>query len=310
MYNMEAENGGFHHQQHQQGISFKSGTSSSGSGSGSGSSGVVSPMISMGNYYNHAGTDGNFSLNDCATGAAGGIIFSSPVAGNSYGSSFLLDSVPGLKHDTGLAVEWSVEEQYKLEEGLDKYANEPNIMRYIKIAASLRDKTVRDVALRCRWMSRKRRKQEDHILARKVKDRKDKFMESPLKNNMSLASAMNVAPHSLFINHREPSYYMPFEVLTDTTKQLLEENNHAFGQISANISNLKLQENIDLFCRARNNINTVLNEMRSMPGIMSQMPPLSVIINEELASSILPSSSQSVMFGSSGGISLKREPGC
>lgn len=25
-------------------------------------------------------------------------------------------------------------------------------MRYVKIAATLRDKTVRDVALRCRWM--------------------------------------------------------------------------------------------------------------------------------------------------------------
>ncbi|XP_022892109.1 uncharacterized protein LOC111406997 [Olea europaea var. sylvestris] len=61
------------------------------------------------------------------------------------------------------------------------------------------------------------------------------------------------------------------------------------------VSHDQLQENIDLFCRARNNINTVLNEMRSMPGIMSQMPPLSVIINEELASSILPSSSQVIL---------------
>lgn len=33
-----------------------------------------------------------------------------------------------------------------------RYADEPSIMRYIKIAAMLRDKTVRDVALRCRWM--------------------------------------------------------------------------------------------------------------------------------------------------------------
>lgn len=33
-----------------------------------------------------------------------------------------------------------------------RYADEPSIMRYIKIAATLRDKTVRDVALRCRWM--------------------------------------------------------------------------------------------------------------------------------------------------------------
>lgn len=34
-----------------------------------------------------------------------------------------------------------------------RYANEPNIMKYIKIAASLPDKTVRDVAMRCRWMT-------------------------------------------------------------------------------------------------------------------------------------------------------------
>ncbi|CAA2994790.1 Hypothetical predicted protein [Olea europaea subsp. europaea] len=306
---MEAENAGFHHQQHQQGISFKSGTSSGGSSS----SGVVSPMISMGNYYNHSGTDSNLSLNDCTTGAAGGIIFSSPgavQAGNSFGSSLLLESVPGLKHDTGLAVEWSVEEQYKLEEGLAKYANEPNILRYIKIAASLRDKNVRDVALRCRWMTRKRRKQEDHIFGKNVKDRKDKFIESPSKNITSSTSPMNMGPHSLFINHQEQGDCLAFEALTGTTKHLLEENNQAFVQISANISTLKLQENIDLFCRARNNITAVLNEMRSMPGIMSRMPPLPVIINEELASSILPSSSQPAMFFSSGGIYLKQEPGC
>lgn len=34
-----------------------------------------------------------------------------------------------------------------------RFADEPSIMRYIKIAATLRDKTVRDVALRCRWMT-------------------------------------------------------------------------------------------------------------------------------------------------------------
>lgn len=34
-----------------------------------------------------------------------------------------------------------------------RYADEPSIMKYIKIAATLPDKTVRDVALRCRWMT-------------------------------------------------------------------------------------------------------------------------------------------------------------
>lgn len=33
-----------------------------------------------------------------------------------------------------------------------RYADETSIMKYIKIAAILQDKTVRDVALRCRWM--------------------------------------------------------------------------------------------------------------------------------------------------------------
>jgi len=34
-----------------------------------------------------------------------------------------------------------------------RYANEPGIMKYIKIAAMLPDKTVRDVAMRCQWMA-------------------------------------------------------------------------------------------------------------------------------------------------------------
>lgn len=121
---------------------------------------------------------------------------SAPAAGfiqaSDSSTSLLLDSIsiPGIKHDAGLAVEWSVEEQYKLEQGLLKYvlllllftkkninnnnkkncsisflfnfilnfcmysyADEPNIMKYIKIAAVLHDKTVRDVAMRCRWMT-------------------------------------------------------------------------------------------------------------------------------------------------------------
>ena len=36
---------------------------------------------------------------------------------------------------------------------MTSYANEPSIMKYIKIAAALPDKTVRDVAMRCRWLT-------------------------------------------------------------------------------------------------------------------------------------------------------------
>lgn len=73
----------------------------------------TSQMIMMGNFY--------------GTNSSGGMMFSGdPIrnpsvtqATNSSGS-LLIDSVPGLQHDTGLAVEWSAEEQYRLEEGLVK----------------------------------------------------------------------------------------------------------------------------------------------------------------------------------------------
>ena len=34
-----------------------------------------------------------------------------------------------------------------------RYSSDSNIIRYAKIAMQLQNKTVRDVALRCRWMS-------------------------------------------------------------------------------------------------------------------------------------------------------------
>lgn len=110
---MAAEsNPGFHHDQtlgsalNRHAISFQSSAMD-----------CTNEMLLMGNYYGLNGTtDMMFSGNS-------GIMNSNPrmnsAAGNSSGS-LILDSVPGLKHDAGLAVEWSVEEQYKLEEGLVK----------------------------------------------------------------------------------------------------------------------------------------------------------------------------------------------
>ncbi|XP_073315460.1 uncharacterized protein [Primulina huaijiensis] len=298
-------NAGFHHHYHQQGVMFKSRGVTSSSSSGSGGC----EMISMGHYYGNPGGIMNLAVSDGATG--GGMVFSSGGSPNSLSSStLLLDSVPGLKHDTGLAVEWGIEEQYKLEEGLQMYANEPKILMYIKIAASLGDKTVRDVALRCRWMASKRRKHEDQSLVKKVKDQRDKLIDSSFRNNMSPASSMNAASCSFISNHHNQNNLMFSEALSGTARHLLEENKQAFGQISANLSALKLQENVNLFFHTRNNITTILNDMSNMPGIMSRMPPLPVLLNEELASSVFPRSSQPMMFGSSSILCMKQEPRC
>ncbi|XWS34315.1 hypothetical protein CRYUN_Cryun21dG0029700 [Craigia yunnanensis] len=248
------------------------------------------------------------------------IITTSPALiqpGNSSGSSLLLDSVAGLTHDTGLAVEWSVDEQYILEDGLEKYKEEPNILKYIKIAATLPDKTVRDVALRCRWMQRKWRKPEEHNVGKKVNNRKDKLVESSSKVNMPSALPQNTAAYPLMMHHLDQNERMPSEGISGTTMHLLEQNALAFSQITSNLSAYKLQDNIDLFFHARNNITAILNDMRDMPGLMSQMLPLPVSINEDLANSILPAATnvlpnatQSMIFGSPSGIHLKQEPRC
>ncbi|XAR53198.1 hypothetical protein NMG60_11021651 [Bertholletia excelsa] len=302
---MAAEsNTGFHHEGSlgslsRHAISFQSGAMN-----------CTTEMIPITSYYGVNSICSTAGMNMIYSGNSS-IINSNPgitQAGNSSGS-LLVDSVPGLKHDTGLAVEWSVEEQYKLEEGLVMYANEPSIMRYIKIAATLREKTVRDVALRCRWLTRKRRKQEDHNLGKKVKDRKDKLVDSSCKTNISSASTSNMAAYSFMVNHRDQNEHMPFEVLSGKTRQLLDQNYQVLGQISANLSTFKLHNNVDLFYRTRNNIAAILNDMKETPGIMGQMPPLPVDINEELANSIF-GTSQAMMFSSSSGVQLKQEPGC
>ncbi|XP_030507632.2 uncharacterized protein LOC115722536 isoform X2 [Cannabis sativa] len=248
-------------------------------------------MLPMGNFYAVNSSAAATPAGMVFSGSSSSIISNNPVisqAGSSSSGSLLLDSVPGLKHDAGLAVEWSVEEQCKLERGLVEYASEPSIMKYIKIAAILRDKTVRDVALRCRWMMRKRRKPDDLILGKKLNNRKDKLVESSSKPSIVSVPSFDMTGYPFMMNHMGQNGCLPFEGMSSTAKHLLEQNAQTLSQITTNLSAYKLQDNIDLFCCTRNNLNSILNDMRHMPGIMSQMPPLPVSINEDLANSILP----------------------
>ncbi|CAI8605320.1 unnamed protein product [Vicia faba] len=266
-------------------ISFQSGAVSS-----------LPEMVPMGNYFGLNNDTsgmmywGNSSVTNRSLNSS---VISQP--GSAAGSSVLVDSVPGLKHDAGFAAEWSVDEQYKLEEGLLKYADEPSITRYVKIAASLRDKTVRDVALRCRWMTRKRRKPEDHMV-KKVNNRKDKPLESSPKQYLQPVLSPNVATYSCGITqHVDRSQQITYDDgICGPMKRLLEQNAQAFSQINSNLSTFKLQDNIDLFSQTRHNISTILEDMRSMPGIMSQMPSLPVSIDEDLASRYLPNKTQEI----------------
>ncbi|CAF2126695.1 hypothetical protein BRARA_C03217 [Brassica rapa] len=200
------------------------------------------------------------------------------------------ETISALRHNPGISVDWTHEEQSLLEDLLAKYASEPTIVRYAKIAMKMKDKTVRDVALRCRWMTKKengKRRKEDHS-SRKSKDKKEKTTDSSAKSS----SHMNVHPNG-------PSYPPPmmpidtddgisFKAIGGVSGDLLEQNAQMFNQVSTNFSAFQIHENVNILCKARDNILSILNDLNDMPEVMKQMPPLPVKVNEELANSILP----------------------
>nr|GEY72271.1 ZZ-type zinc finger-containing protein [Tanacetum cinerariifolium] len=198
-----------------------------------------------------------------------------------------------LRHNPGLAVEWGPDEQSLLEELLTKYASDSSVLRYAKIAKKLQDKTVRDVALRCRWMSKKengKRRKEDNS-SRKNKDKKEKVTEHLAKSSSHTTNRANGPPYAQSAVSMDSDDGISYKAIGGIAGQLLEQNAQALDQISANFAAFKVHENINLFCQARNNIVSILNDLNDMPEIMKQMPPLPVKLNEELTNSMLPHSS-------------------
>ncbi|KAL0927721.1 hypothetical protein M5K25_001923 [Dendrobium thyrsiflorum] len=225
-------------------------------------------------------------------------------AGTSFGSGHQ-EWVRGIKHDIRLAVDWTYEEQNMLNEGLIRYAGEGHIMKYIKIAALLPNKSARDVALRIRWLVKheiaKRNKLEEHCAGKRIRERKEKMMHSHLSRNVHPVPP-NVNSFSPMTRLADSKKMISIEVTSwdGSMQQLMVETNQILGRIATNLDLMKLNENIDLFCHTRNNILSILSSMTSMPGIMRQMPRLPISVNDELLCSIFPPSNQTYMCGSHG----------
>ncbi|XP_020581852.1 uncharacterized protein LOC110025616 [Phalaenopsis equestris] len=236
--------------------------------------------------------------------------------GTSFGSS-CRQRVRGLKHDGRLAVDWTYEEQNILNEGLIRCAGEGHIMKYVKIAALLPNKSARDVALRIRWLVKheiaKRHKLEEHFTGKRIRERKEKMMHSYLSRNVHIVPPNNTlfSPMMLHADSKKKnsSEVTPWE---SSTEQLMDETNQTLCRIATNLDLLKLQDNINLFCHARNCILSILNCKSSMPGIMRQMPPLPISLNEELLYSILLNTSQvqTYMCGSRSDSDVKQKSSC
>ncbi|XP_052288397.1 uncharacterized protein LOC102617437 isoform X2 [Citrus sinensis] len=172
-----------------------------------------------------------------------------------------------------------------------RYASDSAVNRYAKIAKQLKDKTVRDVALRCRWMTKKengKRRKEDHNSARKNKDRKEKATDSSAKSSSHLAARPNGPSYAPPMIPMDTDDGISYRAIGGITGDILEQNAQMFNQISANFGTFQIRDNIDLLCKARENILSIMNDLNDMPEIMKQMPPLPVKVNDDLANSFLP----------------------
>lgn len=168
-----------------------------------------------------------------------------PVFLPSPNAPVLQGAPPNYKFVTGSPSDWTPYELSIFQEGLARYAREPTIMKYIKIAAMLPTKTIRDVALRCRWTAGKesrRRKPDEFYAGKRIRDLKEKMVPSTSLANFQMALPNSLVPFSTSMHHPGQNSLATNEVpvLDNATQHLLEENIQLLNQISANIGTFKV----------------------------------------------------------------------
>ncbi|KAK8556130.1 hypothetical protein V6N13_070199 [Hibiscus sabdariffa] len=154
----------------------------------------------------------------------------------------------------------------------------------------LPNKTVRDVALRCRWTVKKessKRRREEHNSGRKNKDKKER-VAAPSANPTHFAGQSSISPYPTPMIPMDYNDGISCRAIGGVTGELLEQNAQALNQISANLASFQVQENIGLLAQTRDNLLKIMNAMNDAPDIMKQMPQLPVKLNLELANTILP----------------------
>ncbi|XP_042014055.1 uncharacterized protein LOC121762283 isoform X2 [Salvia splendens] len=184
--------------------------------------------------------------------------------------------MPIFKHQKTISMNWTTEEHALL---VDYLAQDSTVFGYANIALLLKSKTVRDVALRCRWMAKKEisKRRKDDLNVRKSKERKEHSTVKP--SRLSIQSDASQAP-GMISNHSND--------LAGATKQLLQQNALALKQISKNLSTHQIRQNIGLLSQARDNIFKILSNLDEMGPAMKKMAELPKV-DEELANSILSS---------------------
>ncbi|MBA0736314.1 hypothetical protein Gogos_009877 [Gossypium gossypioides] len=127
------------------------------------------------------------------------------------------DTQSALRHNPGISLDWTPEEQTMLEDLLVKYTSDSTIVRYAKIAMQLKDKTVREVALRCRWMT-------------------EKGTDTSAKSTPHLTTRPNGPSYALPMIPMDNDDGILYEAIGGVTGELFEQNAQMFNQISANFA--------------------------------------------------------------------------
>lgn len=317
---------GFHHQgitaaasvynNHHHMLSFQSsGDVVSMGGGGAAGMGFATPRSMSGTTTSR--TAGVYLSPNNNNGAFGNASVVGPSSRSSSGDAFRGGSTTASKYKfvTGSPSEWSEREQSILKEGLARYTREPNIMKYIKIAAMLPNRTIRDVALRCWWSTGKdrRKKPDGFFTGKKIRDMKpmqDKMVASAPMANFHMTPTNNLTPFSISMQTPNQQCQVPKEapVMDSATQQLLEQNNQLLNQIAANIESFKTEENACLFLRTNNNIKTILTRMSETPGIMGHMPPLPAFVQEDRLNTLLQVDRMVQSYGAAHASHMKQEP--
>eukprot|EP00897_Mesotaenium_endlicherianum_P001662 jgi/Mesen1/1523/ME001323S00372 len=152
-----------------------------------------------------------------------------------------------LLHHPILSSVWTAEEQRILDDNLAKFSDEQqysSLMRHIKLAALLPEKTVRDVALRCKWLAKNesgKRKREEPVSSKKSsKDKKEKAGE--VHKGASTSRPATGLPLLLPPSVPPPNAEaLSPDALKGKTKQLLDQNAQVILQIRTNFSAMKVQ---------------------------------------------------------------------
>ncbi|QHO23332.1 uncharacterized protein LOC107628212 isoform X3 [Arachis ipaensis] len=206
----------------------------------------------------------------------------SPSSSCSYGGNSMAPAASAsaieqtLRHIPGVAVEWNLEEQAILEDGLARYAGVgSNVTVYATIAQQLQDKTVRDVALRVRWMKEVSYKEENIQNSKKRKD--DLKLTKKSRNRKEKVSGRAV-PSSRLIARSDVASSVPrmatMKTIGGLIGTLMEQNAQAFNQISKNLASRMHGKNIEIFHQVRENFNKIMKDLNETPDPMSLMPPL------------------------------------